>query len=272
MRKIITNLQSGLPPGIQAFIHTGAQSLQLLPFMRFFLFDSPAFILEIDFIQQSVVPGCLYFVPPLHYYALQPMGTGRYLSINTPPAALKPQDHLLLHSLRYRRQKALPALPGAATDLSFTQLETLLQSTPDGTLLQSTLCRWLHRRIARALVPGQLLNNGYPALAQQLLQLLHAKTFTLNTCRIPAIAEEMLCSERNLHRVCMAVFGTGPKQIINAHLVTKSVYLLLQPYPPPIKQTAYQLGFSGSSAFAAFLRKHTGHTPSGLQRAAFFDV
>lgn len=83
---------------------------------------------------------------------------------------------------------------------------------------------------------------------------------------VSAYAQLLHVSDKYLNECVKEVLGTNAKSLINEKLIMTARYEL-KFTDKPIKEIAYQLGFSSPDYFSYFLKKHTHLTPSQVRKS-----
>ena len=83
--------------------------------------------------------------------------------------------------------------------------------------------------------------------------------------RVHDYAAALGMTESKLTRVCRAVAGRAPYDIVQARLLLEAKRKLLY-LPVPAALIAYELGFEDPAYFWRFFKKHTGMTPAAFRK------
>lgn len=101
-------------------------------------------------------------------------------------------------------------------------------------------------------------------LVAQFLETLDARFRVMH--QASAYARDLRVSSRTLDRHLMAVQGQTARQIISARLVLEAKRMLTK-RDMPVKNIAYELGFSEPQNFTRFFRTQTGLSPQAFREA-----
>ncbi|WP_304238618.1 AraC family transcriptional regulator [Jiulongibacter sediminis] len=83
---------------------------------------------------------------------------------------------------------------------------------------------------------------------------------------VSAYAQLLNVSEKYLNECVKDILGTNAKSLIAEKLVMTARHELKFD-DKPIKEIAYQLGFSSPDYFSYFLKKHTNQSPSQTRKS-----
>lgn len=147
----------------------------------------------------------------------------------------------------------------------------LVLSLTEPSLLPASASERLRGQFARtllALVQAAANAQQSPALAQDSTEYQRLVSdfrreleLSFNTERsVSNYAHRIGCSQRTLSRACNAAAGQSPREIIDARVVFAAARLLADT-ETPVVAIAAALGFTNSSNFSRFFRRHVGVTP-----------
>ena len=218
-----------------------AQGLQFTRHTRFFM------------VSGEDSPAGLYMVPALHFYNLGPIAVSGLVGIEVPFSMLALRHKRWLYRCQYGKGSGPYFVGGgaAAYDHWFS-LAGNKKAGGDG--LAQELMKELDTRLPGLQHQTPLANiNLVDALMANLAQ----TELDRESCTVKAIAQRLHCTERTLHRACVAVLGIGLQRVLHYHLSIKAFFLLVHKGLKPA-DVACQLSFSGSKTLGRFLKRHAG--------------
>lgn len=239
-------------------------NLQFAPHNRIFIFEQSEGSIFIDFIEHRIEANCLYIIPRQHYHHLDLHCTGSFIYMELNDLCLNEYHKELLYAIKYSRYKMLP--PNGPADYgTYANISTLAAHNHSDQHIMSVIGKCIEdRTLFCGGVANKKGNCNYTGIASRFLNLLATRKLTLECCKVSALAHEIFCSERTLHRACIAVFGICAREIANYHLRLRAIALLTNPLLS-FNDIAIELEFSGVTSFNHFIKKVTCFTPSHIR-------
>lgn len=211
---------------------------------------------EIDFVPYRMAPGQISFLLPgqVQRLFLSPLCRGRLFLfapsfLAVPPSGIAPvvESNPLLG-------RAMDALFDEYTSSAFREL--LFHE------LTALLLR-LQRQSDRATGAGIATASDARQLAHRFQNLIET-TFAQHRS-VSLLANQLGCTEKTLHRACLAATGLSPKTLIQQRVALEAKRILAHT-GEPIKSIAPQLGFTEPTNFVKFFQRVAGELPSVFRK------
>jgi len=203
------------------------------------------------------------FVPAGTLFALDLGAQGLAQVVDSPPGLTGRLPTKPVH-LRIREGLAQAELTGhiEAMQREISQNRPLIQDALEGYV--RLIAVWLRRQQQAGTIDAPRETASH-RLAVRFAQLL-VRDFRSDRS-MADYAEELDVTPTHLSRVCRAACGKTAADMLTERRLYEARLLLARPQPS-IQEVAASLGFHSPAYFTRFIQTHTGHTPSGLRRAA----
>ncbi len=245
----------------------GMHGLKFALNTRIFIFQQNEGNLFLDFVKYPIRGDQLFVVPPLHFHYLDYAWGHDFICIELDRRVLRPHQRQLLYEIKYNRKMPLTIGHG---EMDFCNYGKLLKDAANKAN-NSRLASVAIKSMEQQLIAGRrnrlgLINLAHLEVAERFMEHLSGMQLTLNTCSVQKVAEALYCTPRTLGRVCMGVFGTGTREVLNYHLAVKAAYLLVTS-ENNINEIAASLGFSGTPIFDRYMKRFSGYSPTEIRYA-----
>jgi len=246
------------------------------PFTRIFYVKEGCALLHLPHQAVRLRPGYLYIIPAytLHSYECEGLFIHYYLHVYEGfkselnlveqydfPVEVEGchDDELLLQRMCEQHPQAqLPSSNPEAYDNAI-QITDYVQRYRDMSLWQKMELRgailMLFSRFLREAVPHEWTTDERMKRVQE-----HIHSHICDNVDVDELADVACVTKPYLIRLFRREFGTSPVQYINKKKVERA-QLLLYTTDLPVKEVAYELGFSDHSYFIRMFRKQAGLTP-----------
>ncbi len=243
------------------------RDVQRIQFFLLLLYTEGAGEHGVDFVTHSIRPNTLILVKPgqVQQFSLNPTLAGQLIVIN--PSFLLPEQ---------RDDSGLPPRLWwpAHTELSDDLARRFLSIAAD---IHSDSERYVGHRSREALLQYQLhtlllllrlsRDGGLSSAASgkiyniviQFKQIVEEEYF--NHRSIPFYAQRLECIEKTLTRACLSVEGRSAKAILDERILLEAKRVLAHGRDS-VADVAQQLGFSETTNFIRFFKKHEQVTPA----------